>query len=78
MPALSSASSAAEALSVSPPPQDALVNVMRRARPIFLQCFSGKTDASGAFDVVQLRAQLEAAQTLAMLRVYRTGQRHAC
>ncbi|XP_051906479.1 unconventional myosin-XVIIIb-like isoform X3 [Hippocampus zosterae] len=52
---------------------DALVNVMRRARPIFLQCFSGKTDASGAFDVVQLRAQLEAAQTLAMLRVYRTG-----
>ncbi|XP_061553551.1 unconventional myosin-XVIIIb-like isoform X3 [Phycodurus eques] len=52
---------------------DALVNVIRRARPVFLQCVSAKTDAAGAFDVAELRAQLKAAQTLAMLRIYRAG-----
>ncbi|XP_061656230.1 unconventional myosin-XVIIIb-like isoform X2 [Phyllopteryx taeniolatus] len=52
---------------------DALVNVIRRARPVFLQCVSAKTDAAGAFNVAELRAQLKAAQTLAMLRIYRAG-----
>ncbi|XP_037122211.1 LOW QUALITY PROTEIN: unconventional myosin-XVIIIb-like [Syngnathus acus] len=51
---------------------DALVNVLRRARPVFLQCMGAEADA-GAFDTARLRAQLEAAQTLAVLRAYRTG-----
>ncbi|XP_077354524.1 unconventional myosin-XVIIIb isoform X2 [Festucalex cinctus] len=56
---------------------DALLNVMRRAKPVFLQCVSAKTDAAGAFHVAELRTQLKAAQTLATLRAYRAGQRHA-
>ncbi|XP_077442138.1 unconventional myosin-XVIIIb [Vanacampus margaritifer] len=52
---------------------DALINVMRRARPVFLQCVSAKTDGDGAFNVAELRTQLKAAQTLAMLRAYRAG-----
>ncbi|XP_077354525.1 unconventional myosin-XVIIIb isoform X3 [Festucalex cinctus] len=52
---------------------DALLNVMRRAKPVFLQCVSAKTDAAGAFHVAELRTQLKAAQTLATLRAYRAG-----
>ncbi|XP_057675064.1 unconventional myosin-XVIIIb-like isoform X1 [Corythoichthys intestinalis] len=52
---------------------DAMVNVIRRARPIFLQCVSAKMDGAGAFDINELRTQLKAAQTLAVLRAYRAG-----
>ncbi|XP_077479786.1 unconventional myosin-XVIIIb [Stigmatopora argus] len=52
---------------------DAMINVIRRARPIFLQCINAKTDGGGAFDVNQLRTQLRATQMLDAVRVYRAG-----
>ncbi|XP_061703740.1 unconventional myosin-XVIIIb-like isoform X3 [Syngnathoides biaculeatus] len=52
---------------------DALVNVIGRARPLFLECVSAKTDAAGAFHVPELRTQLKAAEALAALRIYRAG-----
>ncbi|XP_054613332.1 unconventional myosin-XVIIIb-like isoform X2 [Dunckerocampus dactyliophorus] len=52
---------------------DALVNVIRRARPVFLQCVSTKMDASGALKMATLRAQLRSMQTLPALQLYRTG-----
>lgn len=56
------------------PLQDALVNLIRRARPVFLQCVSAKSDG-GNFDVPALRVQLHAAQILSALQLYRTGER---
>ncbi|XP_055010119.1 unconventional myosin-XVIIIb [Boleophthalmus pectinirostris] len=50
---------------------DALVNVIRRARPVFLQCVSAKSD--GGFDVPALRVQLHSTQILSALQLYRTG-----
>ncbi|XP_072228607.1 LOW QUALITY PROTEIN: unconventional myosin-XVIIIb-like [Leuresthes tenuis] len=51
---------------------DALVNLIRRARPVFLQCVSAKTDG-GSFDVSALRVQVHATQILSALQLYRTG-----
>lgn len=51
---------------------DALVNLIRRARPVFLQCVSAKTDG-GSFDVPALRVQLHSTQILSSLQLYRTG-----
>ncbi|XP_062291208.1 unconventional myosin-XVIIIb [Scomber scombrus] len=51
---------------------DALVNLIRRARPVFLQCVSAKTD-SGSFDVPALKVQLQSTQILSSLQLYRTG-----
>ncbi|XP_067339392.1 unconventional myosin-XVIIIb-like isoform X1 [Channa argus] len=51
---------------------DALVNLIRRARPVFLQCMSAKTD-SGNVDVPALRVQLHSTQILLALQLYRTG-----
>uniref|UniRef100_A0A3Q0RQE1 Myosin motor domain-containing protein n=1 Tax=Amphilophus citrinellus TaxID=61819 RepID=A0A3Q0RQE1_AMPCI len=51
---------------------DALVNLIRRARPVFLQCVSAKTD-SGSFDIPALRVQLHSTQILSALQLYRTG-----
>ncbi|XP_059893989.1 unconventional myosin-XVIIIb-like isoform X1 [Gadus macrocephalus] len=51
---------------------DALLNLIRRARPVFLQCVKAKTDA-GVFDVRALRVQLHSAQILPALQLYRTG-----
>lgn len=51
---------------------DALVNLIRRARPVFLQCVSAKTD-SGSFDVPALRVQLHSTQILSALQLHRTG-----
>ncbi|XP_055369543.1 LOW QUALITY PROTEIN: unconventional myosin-XVIIIb-like [Betta splendens] len=51
---------------------DALVNLIRRARPVFLQCVSAKTDG-GAFDIPALRVQLHSTQILPALQLYRTG-----
>ncbi|KAJ8400053.1 hypothetical protein AAFF_G00400920 [Aldrovandia affinis] len=51
---------------------DALINVIRRASPVFLQCVNSKTDGPG-FDVPSLRAQLGSAHILSALRLYRTG-----
>ncbi|XP_040013893.1 unconventional myosin-XVIIIb-like [Xiphias gladius] len=51
---------------------DALVNLIRRARPVFLQCVSAKTD-TGSFDVPALRVQLHSTQILSALQLYRTG-----
>lgn len=53
--------------------QDALVNLIRRARPVFLQCVHAKTD-SGSFDVPTLRVQLHSTQILSALQFHRTGQ----
>lgn len=55
--------------------QDALVNLIRRARPVFLQCLSVKTDA-GVFDVPSLRVQLHSTHLLPALHLYRTGLTH--
>uniref|UniRef100_A0A8C1GU29 Myosin motor domain-containing protein n=1 Tax=Cyprinus carpio TaxID=7962 RepID=A0A8C1GU29_CYPCA len=52
--------------------QDALVNLIRRARPVFLQCLSVKTDGCG-FDVPALRVQLHSTHLLPALQLYRTG-----
>ncbi|XP_029921706.1 unconventional myosin-XVIIIb [Myripristis murdjan] len=51
---------------------DALVNLIRRARPVFLQCVNAKTD-SGGFDIPALRVQLHSTQILPALQLYRTG-----
>lgn len=51
---------------------DALVNVIRRARPVFLQCVSAKSEG-GTFDVPALRVQLRSTQILSALQLYRTG-----
>ncbi|XP_066507177.1 unconventional myosin-XVIIIb-like [Hoplias malabaricus] len=51
---------------------DALVNLIRRAQPIFLQCLSLKADGSG-FDVPALRIQLHCTHLLPALQLYRTG-----
>ncbi|XP_035248113.1 unconventional myosin-XVIIIb-like isoform X4 [Anguilla anguilla] len=51
---------------------DALINLIRRARPVFLQCVSAKADGGG-FDVPSLRAQLGSAHILSALQLYRTG-----
>ncbi|XP_012670727.1 unconventional myosin-XVIIIb isoform X2 [Clupea harengus] len=51
---------------------DALVNLIRRARPTFLQCISAKSDAGG-YDVPALRTQLRSTNTLQALQLYRTG-----
>ncbi|XP_058644724.1 unconventional myosin-XVIIIb-like isoform X2 [Onychostoma macrolepis] len=51
---------------------DALVNLIRRARPVFLQCLSVKTDGCG-FDVPALRVQLHSTHLLPALQLYRTG-----
>ncbi|XP_077944755.1 unconventional myosin-XVIIIb isoform X4 [Gasterosteus aculeatus] len=51
---------------------DALVNLMRRARPVFLQCVSAKADG-GSFDVAALRVQLHSTQILPALQLHRTG-----
>lgn len=53
--------------------QDALVNLVRRARPVFLQCVYAKT-GSGGFDVPALRVQLQSTQILSALQFHRTGQ----
>ncbi|XP_027137584.1 unconventional myosin-XVIIIb isoform X1 [Larimichthys crocea] len=51
---------------------DALVNLIRRARPVFLQCVIAKAD-SGSFDVPALRVQLHSTQILSALQLHRTG-----
>uniref|UniRef100_A0A8C1NEU0 Myosin XVIIIB n=1 Tax=Cyprinus carpio TaxID=7962 RepID=A0A8C1NEU0_CYPCA len=51
---------------------DALVNLIRRAKPVFLQCLSAKTDGCG-FDVPALRVQLHSTHLLPALQLYRTG-----
>ncbi|XP_058473212.1 unconventional myosin-XVIIIb-like [Solea solea] len=51
---------------------DALLNLIRRARPVFLQCVSAKAD-SGNFDVPSLRVQLHSTHILQALQLYRTG-----
>ncbi|KAK7895438.1 hypothetical protein WMY93_020763 [Mugilogobius chulae] len=51
---------------------DALLNVIRRARPVFLQCVSAKSEG-GSFDVPALRVQLHSTQILSALQLYRTG-----
>ncbi|KAF7650042.1 hypothetical protein LDENG_00131310 [Lucifuga dentata] len=51
---------------------DALVNLIRRARPVFLQCVSAKSDG-GNFDIPPLRVQLHSTQILSALQLYRTG-----
>ncbi|KAG7231676.1 hypothetical protein INR49_010745 [Caranx melampygus] len=53
---------------------DALVNLIRRARPVFLQCVNAKMDGGG-FDVPALRVQLHSTQILSALQLYRTGGR---
>uniref|UniRef100_A0A671LSV4 Unconventional myosin-XVIIIb-like n=1 Tax=Sinocyclocheilus anshuiensis TaxID=1608454 RepID=A0A671LSV4_9TELE len=51
---------------------DALLNLIRRAQPVFLQCLSAKTDGCG-FDVPALRVQLHSTHLLPALQLYRTG-----
>ncbi|XP_074546417.1 unconventional myosin-XVIIIb [Halichoeres trimaculatus] len=51
---------------------DALVNLIRRARPVFLQCVSAKCEA-GSFDVPALRTQLHSTQILTALQFHRAG-----
>ncbi|XP_049325011.1 unconventional myosin-XVIIIb-like [Astyanax mexicanus] len=51
---------------------DALVNLIRRAQPVFLQCISARTDGGG-FDVPALRIQLHSTHLLPALQLYRTG-----
>ncbi|XP_017549245.1 unconventional myosin-XVIIIb isoform X1 [Pygocentrus nattereri] len=51
---------------------DALVNLIRRAQPVFLQCLSAKADG-GSFDVPVLRVQLHSTHLLPALQLYRTG-----
>ncbi|KAM4634781.1 unconventional myosin-XVIIIb [Polymixia lowei] len=51
---------------------DTLLNLIRRARPVFLQCVNAKTD-SGGFNVPALRVQLHSTQILPALQLYRTG-----
>ncbi|KAF4082136.1 hypothetical protein AMELA_G00148240 [Ameiurus melas] len=51
---------------------DALINLIRRAQPVFLQCLSAKVDGGG-FDVPALRTQLHATHLLPALQLYRIG-----
>ncbi|CAL9682431.1 unnamed protein product [Knipowitschia caucasica] len=51
---------------------DALVNIIRRARPVFLQCVSSRSEGS-SLDVSALRVQLHSTQILSALQLYRTG-----
>lgn len=51
-------------------PKDALVNLIRRARPVFLHCVHANTQA----DVPGLRAQLRSTQILSALQFHRTGE----
>uniref|UniRef100_A0A3Q4GG27 Unconventional myosin-XVIIIb-like n=1 Tax=Neolamprologus brichardi TaxID=32507 RepID=A0A3Q4GG27_NEOBR len=51
---------------------DALINLIRRARPVFLQCVSAKSD-NGSFDIPALRVQLHSTQILSALQLYRIG-----
>ncbi|XP_031658510.1 unconventional myosin-XVIIIb [Oncorhynchus kisutch] len=52
---------------------DALLNLIRRARPVFLQCVGAKTDSGcGGFDVPALRIQLHSTHILPALQLYRT------
>lgn len=48
------------------------MNLMRRARPVFLQCVNAKADG-GSFDVAALRVQLHSTQILPALQLHRTG-----
>lgn len=57
-------------------PKDALVNLIRRARPVFLQCVHAKSQAGG-LDVPGLRAQLRSTQILSALQFHRRGE-HGC
>ncbi|XP_041706513.1 unconventional myosin-XVIIIb isoform X2 [Coregonus clupeaformis] len=53
---------------------DALLNLIRRARPVFMQCVCAKTDSgSGGFDIPALRVQLHSTHILPALQLYRTG-----
>ncbi|MCJ8742359.1 hypothetical protein PDJAM_G00081270 [Pangasius djambal] len=51
---------------------DALINLIRRAQPVFLQCLSAKFDGGG-FDVPALRTQLHSTHLLPALQLYRIG-----
>ncbi|KAM9307416.1 unconventional myosin-XVIIIb [Pholidichthys leucotaenia] len=51
---------------------DALVNLIRRARPVFLQCVSAKAE-NGSFNIPALRVQLHSTQILSGLQLYRAG-----
>ncbi|KAK3521819.1 hypothetical protein QTP70_018550 [Hemibagrus guttatus] len=51
---------------------DALINLIRRAQPVFLQCLSTKVDGGG-FDVPALRTQLHSTHLLPALQLYRIG-----
>uniref|UniRef100_A0A8C9RPR5 Myosin XVIIIB n=1 Tax=Scleropages formosus TaxID=113540 RepID=A0A8C9RPR5_SCLFO len=52
---------------------DALVNLIRRTGPVFLQCIDAKTTDGGKFDVPSVRAQLSSTHLLSALQLYRTG-----
>uniref|UniRef100_A0AAY4B5N5 Myosin motor domain-containing protein n=1 Tax=Denticeps clupeoides TaxID=299321 RepID=A0AAY4B5N5_9TELE len=52
--------------------QDALINLIRRASPVFLQCISAKTNA-GALDVPAIRIQMHSTHILSALQLYRAG-----
>ncbi|KAM9455976.1 unconventional myosin-XVIIIb [Clarias gariepinus] len=51
---------------------DALISLIRRAQPVFLQCLSAKVDAGG-FDVPALRTQLHSTHLVPALQLYRIG-----
>ncbi|XP_058268245.1 unconventional myosin-XVIIIb-like isoform X2 [Hemibagrus wyckioides] len=51
---------------------DALINLIRRAQPVFLQCLRAKVDGGG-FDVPALRTQLHSTHLLPALQLYRIG-----
>ncbi|XP_076842626.1 unconventional myosin-XVIIIb isoform X2 [Brachyhypopomus gauderio] len=51
---------------------DALVNLIRRSQPVFLQCLTARTDGGG-FDVPALRIQLQSTHLLPALQLYRIG-----
>ncbi|KAF7701100.1 unconventional myosin-XVIIIb-like isoform X2 [Silurus meridionalis] len=51
---------------------DALINLIRRAQPVFLQCLSAKVEG-GSFDVPALRTQLQSTHLLPSLQLYRLG-----
>uniref|UniRef100_A0AAY4B1S9 Myosin motor domain-containing protein n=1 Tax=Denticeps clupeoides TaxID=299321 RepID=A0AAY4B1S9_9TELE len=51
---------------------DALINLIRRASPVFLQCISAKTNA-GALDVPAIRIQMHSTHILSALQLYRAG-----
>ncbi|KAM6984888.1 unconventional myosin-XVIIIb [Aplochiton taeniatus] len=55
---------------------DALLNLIRRASPVFLHCVSAKADSGGGLDVPALRVQLQSSQLLSALQLHRTGYPH--